>query len=492
MDDHEKGRELFFLAQHARQQGHHAKAEAFLREALRHAPDRESIRTNLCGALIDQGKHDEALPLCRDLVRDFPQSAVGWHRLSVCQHQLTQPQDALASVDRCLALAPDNVDALCHKLALLLATNAADIALALCLDAVDRLPHEHALQTALGVIYSALRQFEPARDAHAAALAMAPDSADKRWNLALAQLMLGELVAGWHNMEARWHATAPVKVRYTGEAPRWDGKVAADGRRILIWVEQGLGDAIQFARYIPLVAAAGADVILQVPETLLPIMRALPIAADRLTLIAQGSALPAHQMHVPLMSVPTCLGEEGAIIPPPVRLAAPEERRAVWRQRIGASHRPRVGIMWQGNMANLQGTHRSMSLADLAAVLAMPLDFFCVSDTLADADRSWLTEHAPGLRTFQGRIRDFGDTACLVAQLDLLLSIDTSIAHLGPSLGVPTWVMLPWAADWRWGMGESNTPWYPESRLFRQRIAGEWQAPVAALHAALRQHFGLG
>jgi hypothetical protein len=489
MDTPDKGRELFFLAQDARKQGHHAEAESYLREALLHSPGRESIRTNLCGAVIDQGKHAEALTLCEELVRDFPASAVGWHRLSICQFATGLTTESLVSIRRSIELTPDNIDALEHRVAILLRRDDTEAALDACRDALRLLPQHASLHTALGVASVARREFTQAREAHERALQLAPEHPDKRWNLALTQLMLGDLASGWENLEARWTGSDAIRVSdlYAGTAPRWTGDVPLHGQKILVWAEQGLGDVIQFCRYIPYLVQAGAQVILQVPRALLTLMRhSLPSSA---IVVAKGEPLPAHDFHLPLLSLPRFVGDDPQHIPAPIRLSAPQFHREFWRNKTGECHKPKVGLMWQGNLSNLRGLHRSLELAELASLFTLPLEFCCVSNVLSAQDADWLRTHAPSVRSFTRDIKDFSDTAALIGQLDLLISIDTSIAHLGGSLDVPTWILLAHSADWRWQTAETQTPWYPRSRLFRQETPGEWSAPVQALRAALAERF---
>lgn len=489
MDAHDKGRELFFLAQEARKHGRHAEAERHLREALLHAPGRESIRTNLCGALIDQGKHAEALPLCAALVQDFPASAVGWHRLSLCQFATSRYADALDSVERSIALAPENADTQEHRVAVLLQRKELEAALEACRSAVGAFPQTASLRTALGVVHGTRRELHEARECHEAALRLDLGDADKRWNLALSQLMLGEFAEGWDNFEARWTAGEEVRVEslYAGSTPRWDGSAALQGQRILVWAEQGLGDTIQFCRYVPLLVQAGAQVSLQVPGALLSLMQHnLP----GVTVFGRGQALPPHDFNLPLLSLPRFVGD-AAKPPLPLRLSAPAFHRGFWPGKFGERRAPRVGLMWEGNLGNQRGLHRSLRLAELADVLSLPLEFHCVSNTVSSEDAMWLRANAPSVRSHTPYIKDFSDTTALIEQLDLLISIDTSVAHLAGSLDVPAWILLARAADWRWGPDTERTPWYPQSRLFRQQATGDWQAPVQALRAALVEHFGL-
>lgn len=484
MDNAERAKALFFRAQDSRKAGRDAEAEALLREAMALEPTRTSIRINLCGALIDQGKHAEALPFCQTLVSEEPERAVCWHRLSLCEAATGADSEALSSIERCLALEPENREAIYHALPLLLKRNDTDAALQLAQRVVALTPQDAAGHTALGVVHTARREFALTLAAHQRAVALAPQDADKRWNLALVQLMLGDFVEGWRSMEARWRMTDAVAILYHGSAPRWDGRTSLSGKHIVLWGEQGLGDCIQFARFIPPLLKTGAKVSLQVPDELNVLMKA---SLPGVTVLQKGSFLPPHDCQLPLISLPGCF-DAAQPLPAPLPLHVPDQLTARWRARRGDGGPPRVGLMWQGNPDNLRGRHRSLPVDQLAALFALPLEFHCVSNVIASEDAAWIRTHAPELRIHTRDLTDFAETAALLQTLDLLVTIDTSIAHLGPSVGVETWTLLSWEADWRW-MTSDATPWYPQSQLFRQLQRGEWQAPVSALHAALSKRF---
>ncbi|MFT3734599.1 MAG: tetratricopeptide repeat protein [Rhodocyclaceae bacterium] len=484
MTDHERGRVLFQQALQARAQGDHASAETLLREALTHAPGRESLRLNLSGALIDQGKFDEGLVLCRELVQDFPANPLGWQRLSLCEAALGQTAAALASIDRSLTLAPDDVGALGHRLQLLMIrTHDNDAALQTAQRALALSADNAALHTGLGIVQTARRAFTAARDAHRQALALTPHDADCQWNLALAELMLGEFADGWRHYEARWSNAQPAEMLYGDRRPRWDGTSALQGKRLVVWAEQGLGDTLQCSRYLAQLAAQDVALIFQVPRQLIGLLRSLP---GYQSIVQEGDVLPPHDLQLPLMSLPAFLPGP---IPAPARLAPSSTHRQRWAGRLGPRQRPRVGLMWQGNISNQPGLHRSLQVSQLAPLLSLPLEFHCVGNAVSAEDRRWLQQHAPALQIHADQLKDFSDTAALLEQLDLLITIDTSIAHLGPSLDVPSWVLLSWQADWRWAPEGDSTPWYPQSRLFRQPQTRRWDEVVRTLADALAAHF---
>lgn len=484
MNTEEQAKALFFRALDDRKAGRHAEAEELLREAMTLDPTRPSIRINLSGALIDQGKHTEALPLCLELVEEEPDRGVCWHRLSLCQSAAGLTEAALASIDRCVELEPENLDAISCKIALLLDLNDTDAAMTWAKAGVALAPDNANMYTALGVVHRIRREFDDALACNLRAAELMPDDSDRLWNLSLVQLMLGDYTNGWFSMEARWTGTQPVNELYDGNAPRWDGESSLCGKRLLVWSEQGLGDCLQFLRYLPALAQRATSLTVQVPHALYPLLKNL----YGLNVIAYGSPPPPHDLQLPLLSVPLCLGED-ADIPAPTLLSVPEEYRQRWQMRLGTPSKPRIGLMWRGNQENQRGLHRSLQIAKLQSLFELPFEFHCVSNEALPDDAQWLYQHRQPIQTHVRDIHNFADTAALLKELDLLITIDTSIAHLGPSLKVPTWVLLSTEADWRWDTAET-TRWYPDCRLFRQQARGDWSAPVSALRKALAEQFG--
>lgn len=484
MTESEDAKTLFFRALDERREGRHAEAEALLRSAMALAPERASIRINLCGALIDQGKHAEALPICQALVQECPDQAVCWHRLSVCEVARGLRQEALTSIERCLELEPDNLPALFQKVELLLKNDNAEAALQTASRLVELAPDDLNAHLAMTAVHDARRDFQAELASRQRIVELSPHKSTARWYLALAQLMTGDLAQAWQNAEARWTATPPVHSRYEGTAPRWDGKSGLKGKRPVVWAEQGLGDCIQFLRYLPAFLQSGNEVVLQVPEALCQLLG----EAFDVHVVSELQTLPAHDFHLPLWSLPACMDEPG-YLPAPLRLSPPDAIRESWQRRLGQRVRPRVGLMWQGNVDNPHIPNRSITLPELAPILELPFEFHCVSNVIKDEDLEWLDKQSLCVHPHVNDIQNLADTAGLLSQLDLLVTIDTSIAHLGPSLGMPTWVLLLLDADWRWGPDEPS-PWYPESRLFRQQRRGDWTQVVAALREALVERFG--
>lgn len=477
MGSHAQGQTLFLKAQAARQAGRNAEAETLLRKAMWLDPARASIRINLAGALIDQGKHAEALPLCERLVREVPDLAVCWYRLALCQTAAARHQDALGSIGRFLAINPGNLEGLKRQFVLFMACRDAQGMLSVAQELVGKAPHEAGAYDCLATACEFLHDHAAELTWRRHACALAPDDANRLWNIALALLMVGLYAEAWPAYEARWHMCPPVASRYQGNAPRWDGSVSLKGRAVLVWAEQGLGDCLQFARYLPDLLRMGGKIVLQVDASLAALLHetlGIPVCCP-------GSVTPPHDLHVPLLSLPACLLPVPDL-PPPLPLHVPEAQEQEWAKRLGTRLRPRVGLMWCGNVTSI--TYRNLPLQALAELFDLPADFHCVSNCVEPEERLQAQYNGWNVVFHDQEIHSFADTAALLREMDILVTIDTSVAHLGPSLGVPTWVLLPWEADWRWGNTEAS-PWYPQSRLFRQSQWGEWENPVHALCHAL-------
>ncbi|QWV95598.1 tetratricopeptide repeat protein [Geomonas oryzisoli] len=305
-----------------------------------------------------------------------------------------------------------------------------------------------------------------------------PDCADAHWNLALALIMSGEFREGWAEYQWRWKREAFTSPRRGFHAPAWDG-APLDGRRILVHGEQGFGDTIQFARYLPMVAQQGGVVIAECQSAaLVPLMRGIPGVAE---VCVMGEPLPPFDVEIPLMSLPHLFDTTLETVPCRVPyLSPPPGRLALWHAKLAADPGFKVGLVWAGKA--VPDPFRSCSLAALAPLFGIPgasLYSLQVGEAAAGPGEG------AGLIDFTPAIRDFGDTAALIAHLDLVISIDTSVAHLAGALGKPVWLMLPMAGDYRWLCGRDDSPWYPTMRLFRQQRQGEWGEVVERLRAAL-------
>jgi len=436
--------------------------------------------------LRDLGRPEQALAGYDEALALMPDFADAWSNRGAVLADLARFGEALHSYARALALQPDHPQAALNRANALREMGQGRAALraydTLLLQRYD----EAAIWFDRGLALMTLARYHDARDSYAKALELAPHDADLRWSAALCALLLGDYTAGWRGYEARWDSRRLRVPRRPFPQALWLGDTELQGRRVLVHAEQGLGDTLQFCRYVPLLAERGATVILEVQPALRRLLSTLPGVTQ---LIAQGEALPPFDLHCPIPSLPlACLA---AAPVPPARvpyLRADPNLREHWQTRLralegkgkGDRAPPRIGIVWHGSGSQARYA-RHLPQTELASLLTLPAHFISLQvDTQAgEAD-------LPQLTHFKHELHDFADTAALVEHLDLVISVDTAVAHLAGALACPLWVLLPFNADWRWMSGRSDSPWYPSARIFRQAAPGQWAGVIDAVRAALR------
>ena len=322
----------------------------------------------------------------------------------------------------------------------------------------------------------------PAAADFARALADRQQDAGLHWNLGFARLMAGDYAGGWPEFEWRRHDDRAEPPWRRFSQPTWRGE-ALEGRTILLYAEQGLGDTLQFLRYVPLVAARGGRVVLEVQPSLMPLMAGVDGPQQ---VIARDDPLPPFNLECPLMSLPRAFGTVVNEMPADIPyLRADAARVAHWRGRLAAGEGLRVGLVWAGNPRFPGDDQRSPRLAGLRGLLDVPgCRFYGLQMGPGRAD---LVDAVmpDGFTDLAPEIADFADTAAIMANLDLVVSSCTGPAHLAGALGVPLWLALPFSADWRWMTGRDDSPWYPTARLFRQPTPGDWNSVAGRMAAEL-------
>jgi tetratricopeptide (TPR) repeat protein len=428
------------------------EAERGYREALALAPAHPLATHYLGVILMQRHRLDEALRLLERAARDVPDEPEFHNNLGLALAAADRPAEAVAAYRRALALRPD------HAVA----------------------------SNNLGLALQAQNELAGAIAAFREALARSPQFAQARWNLALALLANGEYDEGWVAYDTRLElAELGARAAPTG-SPRWDG-VVHPGTTVLLTAEQGLGDAIQFARFARPLAKAGMRVLLRVPQ---PLVRLLATVDGVTATLGPDDPLPAHDASLPLLSVARALRVDAGSIPRDVPyLRADEALRASAARAIASGGaRLNVGVAWAGNREHVNDRRRSIALAALAPLFAArDVRWFSLQK---DATAGQIAS-VPGLVPL-ATDGHFDATAALVAELDLVVTVDTSIAHLAGALARPTLLMLPFAADWRWGVERADSPWYPTMRLFRQPSIGDWTSVVGEVAIALRAEMGSG
>ena len=418
----------------------------------------------------------------RDVLAREPDNALAQHFLGVIHYQRGELATALPLLERAVVARPGEAE-FHNNLGLALAAADRETDAVAAYRAALSLKPDHAVAwNNLGLALQAQNDVHAAIDAFRHALALEPGFAHARWNLALALLLDGQFPEGWSEYDARLALPELGRDRHRFPGPRWDGAAPA-GKTLLVYPEQGLGDALQFARYATLLAAAGARCVIRCPEALAPLFATIPGVAE---VSRDGEALPQYEAHVPLLSLPRVLGITAETIPATVPyIAVSDVKRAAARATLARAGRaPRIGLCWAGNAAHGNDRNRSLPLAALAPLFAAPATaWFSLQqgEAAAQIAATPAADHVVPLPADSALV----DTAALIAELDLIITVDTSIAHLAGALARPTWVLLPFAPDWRWQLGREDNPWYPTLGLFRQPSPRDWQSVVARVQARL-------
>lgn len=330
-----------------------------------------------------------------------------------------------------------------------------------------------------------LNRIEEALDSFATALTLNPEYGLAYWNRAMMNLRRGAFLEGWRDYEWRWETPTLGVYREKREfsQPRWSGSEALEGKTILLFAEQGLGDSLHMCRYVEKVAALGARVILEVQPGLARLLGTLPGVAQ---VLERGQALPPFDFQCPLMSLPGAfLTTLESITPARRYLAADPVRVAEWKSTLGPKTRPRVGLVWSGSTIHKGDHHRSIALSDFVPLLSDHFEFISLQKEVREGDQAVL-DTLPSLRHFGRQLGDMADTAALCELMDLVVCVDTSIAHLAGALGKQVWILLPAIADWRWLRERSDSPWYPSATLYRQTSDGAWNAVLDRVATDLR------
>lgn len=398
-------------------------------------------------ALQALGRHDEALQFYEEAHRLRPADADGLNNLGNALHALGRYEEALERYEIALRIRPESVEALNNR----------------------------------GNVLQALRRPDEALASYARVLSIEPEDAEAHWNEALARLSVGDYERGWQKYEWRWCVPAlGLPTRETRRRP-WLGTEDVSGKTVLVHAEQGFGDAIQFVRYAPLVAARGARVVLACAE---PLRALFETVQGVESVFVPEQSVPVFDFHVPLMSLPLAFRTTLDDLPSQVPyLHAPEKKAAAWHRRLAEQDsRLRVGLAWSGNPRFAAARLKGCPVERLKPLLSVPGCVFVSLQTgNAAVEAARLARGSSPVFEAGPELAGFDDTAALVAALDLVISIDTAVAHLAGALGKPVWIVLPYAADWRWLIDREDSPWYPTARLYRQPHPGDWASVVDRL-----------
>ena len=427
------------------QLGRPAEALIAFEAALALAPGHPVLLNGRGDALVKLGRMAEAREAFLVLVSLTPDDADAWSKFGAAEADRGALEDALAAFDRSLALKSSSAEAAYNR----------------------------------GNILRDLGRFDQALAAYDRAIALG-DSVDAPINKALVLMLLGDFDQGLPLYESRWRSHQ-AKVGQPLDPAHWNRTASLAGRRILLRAEQGHGDTIQMLRYVPVLAEAGAIVIAQVQASLVELARGAPGLDDAVSL---DEPAPKADLVCPMMSLPLLLGRRPDSPGPSAYLEAPHDQWAAWEGSLGPRVRQRIGLAWSGSAAHVNDRNRSLPLAVLQPLLEVDADFVSLQADYRPGDAAWL--RASGrIIELSGELDDFANTAGLIEALDLVISVDTAVAHLAGALGKPVWILLPFVPDFRWGLRGGDSPLYPSARLFRQPGPGAWEAVIAEVVQAL-------
>jgi hypothetical protein len=456
-----------------------------LEKSLRISPDQFATLSDYASGLGMLGRFQASLEIYERAIALNPGYVMAHYNRGLVLQILNHPGDALASFEQAIALDPNCAPAHNNRGNILKGFNRLEEALE-SYDRVLALHPAHAeAHNNRGTVLQELHRLEDALAAYDQALFLNPSYPAAHLNKSLLKLLTGNYEEGWRLYEWRWKADQKTEYRNFTQ-PLWLGEESLKDRTLLVQAEQGLGDMLQFCRYVPMLHEMGVKVILETPHPLVSILSTL---TDHLTVIEKGSPLPVFDYYCPVMSLPLAFKTTGETIPvkTPYLFADPS-KISVWQKRLGAKTRPRIALAWSGNVKNTSLRNRSVALEDLTPLLNLPFEFHSLQTEYRGNDKSILPTF-PQIHDHQSELKDFSDTAALVSEMDLVISVDTSVAHLTGALGKPLWVLLPFTTSFRWLLDRSDSPWYPTATLFRQSKPGDWSTVISKVVCRIQKEF---
>ncbi|MDB9891044.1 tetratricopeptide repeat protein [Alphaproteobacteria bacterium] len=438
-----------------------------------------SLKPDYVDALYNRGiifkelrRFDEAIADYDKTISLKPNHIEALNNRGLVMQELKSFDDAIADYDRAVSLKPDNVNALYNRGLVMQELKRFDEAMTDYDKAISLKPDYIDALNNRGLVLQELRRFDEAEANYDKAISLQPDYVDAPLNKALQLLLQGEFASGWEHYEWRWKATQLSSLARKFAQPLWLGKEDLRDKTILLHWEQGLGDTIQFSRYAQTIANLGCKTILEVQEPLFELMTGIEGVDE---LIANGTDLPPFDFYCPLMSLPLALGTTLKTIPSATSyLRSTDDKLAKWSNRLGPKSKPRVGIMWSGNPIHKNDHNRSISLEKILDAVPEGFEIVSLQKEVRENDLNVL-EHSKQVQHFGAELDDFTDTAAFCELMDVIVSVDTSVAHLAGALGKPVYLLLPYTPDFRWLLDRHDSPWYPSMTLLRQGPERLWE-----------------
>ncbi len=440
-------------------------------------------------ALNELKLYEDSLGACSRAIEINPHHADAWSNLGVALNELNRYEDSLEACSRAIEINPHHADAWSNLGVALNELKRYEEAVTSYDKAIDCRPNFYEALYNRGVALNELKRYEEALASYNSAIESRPNGYEAYWNKGLSLLLQGDFKNGLPLYEHRWSVNEGgyAAAKRSFDQPTWLGLESLKGKTIFIYAEQGFGDFIQFCRYTKLICDLGARVILETPKALVNLLANLEGVSH---LITQGEQPPPFDYQCPLLSLPLAFQTDLESIPPvdstiQANFAKNSTKIAEWKERLGLRITPRVGLAWSGNPKQRNDRNRSLTLEQLIKVLPTGFEYVSLQKEIREVDRLTL-QCNPSILNFASSIHDFEDTAALIDQMDLVISVDTSVAHLSGTMGKETWILLPHAPDWRWLLDRDDCPWYPSVKLYRQNTIGDWGGVLAKVKADLQ------
>jgi tetratricopeptide (TPR) repeat protein len=450
------------------------------------APDHSGAWLGKANALQALQRYDDATDAYAQALKREPDLHTALGNQGFALRTLERYEEALQNYDNALARLGPNAKLLAGRAHTLRQLGRYVEALADYEASLEVEPTDAEEWSLRGGTLQQLLRFDEALQSYRRMQELEPAKGQGQLEESYCQLLVGNFAEGWRKYEYRWVDAGTARSHRHMDRPSWLGQESIVGKTVLLHAEQGYGDTLQFCRYASLVEARGAAVVLEVPTPLKPVLASLPGGH---TLVSTDEPLPAFDLQCPLMSLPLAFGTDLQSIPAPTPyLFADAARMSVWRQRLLAkapSGRLKIGLTWSGNQAHKNDLNRSLAFAALAPLLALDATFVSLHQQVRERDTAALAKSS--VIHFGAELCDYSDTAALIENLDLVISVDTSVVHLAGALGKSIWVLLPRVPDWRWLLARDDSPWYPTARLFRQDKPGDWPDVIDRVAQALAQ-----
>ncbi len=464
------------------QAGYPKEACQCLERAVQLVPANAAFLSNLGAAYQKSLRPQQAVDALRRAIQAGAATPQVYSNLGLALRDAGRTDESLAAFDQALALKPDYATGHFNRATLLLRAGRVDEAVTGFRRAIELDPRDAGSLCLLGIAHFDRAEMETATEYFDRALAIQPNYAEARRNRGMAWLALGDYRRGWSEWEHRLECEGFVP-RVT-EGPRWNGEPLA-GRTLLVHAEQGLGDTLQFVRYVPLLEQFGGRVLLVVQPALVPLLRQSSVGRW----LTPAETRPQYDVQCPLMSLPRFVPDDsGKPYWPGEYLSADSQRASTWQERLKQLEGLRVGIAWAGSAEHPHNRFRSLAveqLAPLAAVPGVQLVSLQKGPAVEESREHLARLNVTVIEEPWDADGAFLDTAAILEHLDLVITVDTSIAHLAGALGRPTWVLLQYAADWRWLLEGETTAWYPSMRLFRQPVLGAWSEVIESASCGL-------